>query len=290
MSNEKIDYTPRPARGRKARAAPAPVPPEEGDDRGVGDAPQPARREEQAPPAPRKRSAEQAVDYTPQPPRREPRPQAAREGGYAPRPARVVKKKRGPARSTPRFNVKSLLRSRALMVVAVVGGLLVLVVVPVVSELLGVFGSSANALVSQGNQYYDRGIQLWNQQDTAGAEAAFEQAISSYEQALAKSPEDAQVRTDMGTMYYYLGYLRDDAASVQKAIAAWNLALQYQPDKAETLYSLGQGYAWLGQVDQAIAAWQQVIAVAPGSEMATNAEQWIQEYSAPTPTPSTPND
>ena len=261
MSDEKLDYTPRPSRGRKAKPA-------------------------AAPPAPRKRTGDEATaDYAPRPARRESQPSRGTE--YTPRPARKAKK--GPASRRPkRIKLGSLVRSRTFLVIVGIIGLLVLVVVPVVAELLQARSADpAVTLVKEGDTYYDQGVQLLNQGDSQGAADAFERATGYYEQALAEDPQNVQVRTDMGTMYFYIGRLRGDTASVLQAIDVWNTVLQYQSDNLDALFDLGQGYAELGQVDQALAMWRRVIEVAPGSDIATSAGQMIQEYSVqPTPTPA----
>jgi tetratricopeptide (TPR) repeat protein len=130
-----------------------------------------------------------------------------------------------------------------------------------------------------GNYYYDQALRFWDSADYAGALTALQQAATSYEQALAQNPENAQVRTDLGAVYFYQSRLLSDNTLLQQAIATWEVALQYEPDKPETLFNMGLGYADLGDVDQAIALWQRVIEVAPGSDAAQSAERLIQEYS-----------
>jgi tetratricopeptide (TPR) repeat protein len=164
---------------------------------------------------------------------------------------------------------------------AIIGiiGLLVLVVVPVIATLTGGGSAPSGSPVDLGNYYYDQAINLWDAADYAGALDSLQQAATYYEQALTQTPENAQVRTDLGAVYFYQSRLLSDTVLLQQAIATWQVALEYEPDKPETLFNMGLGYADLGAVDQAIAFWQRVIEVAPGSDAAQSAEQLIQEYS-----------
>ena len=65
-----------------------------------------------------------------------------------------------------------------------------------------------DSLVKLGNVFYD------GQQ--------FPSAIQYYERALAIHPENADVRTDMGTAYWYSG-------NADKAVAAMETSLKYRP-------------------------------------------------------------
>lgn len=250
MSDEQYDYTPKPARGRKAKPASSAS-------------------------AVRKRKSEEATDYTPRPARRKRADRASRAGSKAKRSRR---KKR--ASRSKSFKIGSFLRSRAFMSVA---GILGLIVLLGGSLLVLLPGGGANAPsgspIEMGNYYYDQAIRLWDSADYDGALTALQEAATYYEQALAQTPEDAQVRTDLGAVYFYQSRLLSDNDLLQRAIETWQVALQYEPDKPEALFNMGLGYADLGEVDQAIALWQRVIEVSPGSDAAQSAERLIQEYS-----------
>jgi tetratricopeptide (TPR) repeat protein len=251
LSDENYDYAPKPGRGRKAKPT--------------------------ASPAPRKRAAAEEADYTPRPARRE---RTSRGSGQAASPAR---KKRRSSRSPQRLKLGSLLRSRAFVVVAGIIGLVVLVGASVLTVLWPpTTNTPSGSPVDQGNYYYDQALTLWDAGNYDGALTALRQAASYYEQALAQTPADAQVRTDLGAVYFYESRLLSDAALLQQAIDTWNVALQYEPDKVETIFNLGLGYAGLGEIDQAIAMWQRVINLAPDSDAAQSAMQLIQEYSGVT--------
>ncbi|MGZ4733008.1 MAG: tetratricopeptide repeat protein [Terriglobales bacterium] len=99
------------------------------------------------------------------------------------------------------------------------------------------------SLVKLGNLFYD------GQQ--------FPSAIQYYERALAIHPEDPDVRTDMGTAYWYTG-------NAEKALAAMEASLKYRPGHPQTLFNLGW-VRWQGKADPkgAIEAWQQLLKANP---------------------------
>lgn|GEM_PF-1839892 len=243
MSDEQYDYTPKPARGRKAKPTPAPA----------------ARRDEVAEMAPR--------------------PARRKESQPAGKP-RLPARKPAAARPAKKVKVGSLLRSRAFMAGVGIVGLLVLVVVPVIAELtMAGSGASSSSPADQGDYYYNKALESWDAGDYSGALTSLQQAAESYQKALAANPRDAAVLSYLGMVYFYQNRLVGDSALLQQAIEAWNLALEYEPDRPETLFNLGLGYADLGEVDRAIELWQRVIELAPGSPAAESAAELIQEYS-----------
>ena len=76
----------------------------------------------------------------------------------------------------------------------------------------------AATLVALGNLYYDR--------------KSWPEAIRYYQQSLDIRPDDADVRTDMGTAYYYSGF-------PDKALDQFNQVLKKSPNYANTLFNLG---------------------------------------------------
>ncbi len=218
----------------------------------------------------------ESFDYTPRPPkagRKQAQP-LGREAGYIPRPARRAPR---PARkSRGRF-----LGSKAFWRLAAVAGLILLVGVPVLADLMqGQVGGVADfdALVAQGNAYYDEGQRAWDQGNWDRAAQMFTEAASFYERALALRPADTDVRTDLGTVYYYRGVLEDNPSQVEKAVRTWQEALSYEPDKPQTLLNLGIGYNYLGRSEEAVAVWQRVLEVAPNSAYAQEAQRLIEQY------------
>lgn len=85
----------------------------------------------------------------------------------------------------------------------------------------------------------------------------FANAIPYYERALAIHPENVDVRTDMGTAYWYSG-------NADKALAEMQTSLKYQPGHPQTLFNLGW-VRWQGKADPkgAIAAWEQLLKLNP---------------------------
>jgi cytochrome c-type biogenesis protein CcmH/NrfG len=112
-----------------------------------------------------------------------------------------------------------------------------------------------DSLVKLGNLYYD------GQQ--------FASAIQYYERAVAIHPENPDVRTDMGTAYWYTG-------NADKAIAAMETSLKYRPGHPQTLFNLGW-VRWQGKADPngAVEAWQQLLKTNPDYPQRQQVEQYI---------------
>jgi len=112
-----------------------------------------------------------------------------------------------------------------------------------------------DSLVKLGNLFYD------GQQ--------FPSAIQYYERALAIHPENPDVRTDMGTAYWYTG-------NSEKALAAMETSLKYRPGHPQTLFNLGW-VRWQGKQDPkgAIEAWQQLLKANPDYPQKQQVEQYI---------------
>lgn len=110
-------------------------------------------------------------------------------------------------------------------------------------------------LVKLGNLYYD------GQQ--------FPNAIQYYERALAIHPDNPDVRTDMGTAYWYTG-------NAEKALTAMETSLKYRPGHPQTLFNLGW-VLWQGKQDPkgAIEAWQQLLKANPDYPQRQQVEQYI---------------
>jgi len=120
-----------------------------------------------------------------------------------------------------------------------------------------------DSLVKLGNLYYD------GQQ--------FPSAIQYYERALAIHPDNPDVRTDMGTAYWYTG-------NADQAVAAMETSLKYRPGHPQTLFNLGW-VRWQGKQDPkgAIEAWQQLLKANPDYPQRQQVEQYIakaKEHSA----------
>ncbi len=126
------------------------------------------------------------------------------------------------------------------------------------APLLEAVNKNANdfdSLVKLGNLYYD-GKQ-------------FPDAIRYYERALAIHPENPDVRTDMGTAYWYTG-------DAEKALGAMEISLKYRPGHPQTLFNLGW-VLWQGKQDPkgAIEAWQKLLKANPDYPQRQQVEQYI---------------
>ncbi len=112
-----------------------------------------------------------------------------------------------------------------------------------------------DSLVKLGDLYYD------GQQ--------FSNAIQYYERALAIHSENPDVRTDLGTAYWYTG-------NADKALAEMEISLKYNPDHPQTLFNLGW-IRWQGKADPngAIEAWQKLLKTHPDYPQKQQVEQYI---------------
>jgi cytochrome c-type biogenesis protein CcmH/NrfG len=97
----------------------------------------------------------------------------------------------------------------------------------------------------------------------------FPSAIQYYERALVIHPENPDVRTDMGTAYWYMG-------DAEKALASMETSLKYRPGHPQTLFNLGW-VRWQGKQDPkgAIEAWQQLLKANPDYPQRQQVEQYI---------------
>ena len=197
-----------------------------------------------------------------------------------PRPARRERPGRASPPSRPARKGR-FLGSKAFWRLAAVAGLIVLVGVPVLADLMqGQFGGIADfdSLVAQGNAYYDEALRAQDRNDWNRAAQMFAGAAQAYERALALRPADADVRTSLGTVYYYQGQLEGNSSLVERAVQTWQEALSYEPDRPQTLLNLGIGYIYLGRNEEALVAWKRVLEVAPDSTYARQAQDLLEKY------------
>ena len=112
-----------------------------------------------------------------------------------------------------------------------------------------------DSLVKLGNLFYD------GQQ--------FSGAIQYYERALVIHPENPDVRTDMGTAYFYTG-------NSDRAISELQKSWKYRPGHPQTLFNLGW-VRWQGKQDPkgASDAWQQLLKDNPDYPQRQQVEQYI---------------
>jgi len=126
------------------------------------------------------------------------------------------------------------------------------------APLLEIVSKSPNdydSLVKLGDLFYD-GKQ-------------FTSAIGYYERALVIHPDNPDVRTDMGTAYWYNG-------DAERAIAELQTSLKYRPGHPQTLFNLGW-VRWQGKADPkgAVEAWEQLLKANPEYPQRQQVEQYI---------------
>jgi len=112
-----------------------------------------------------------------------------------------------------------------------------------------------DSLVKLGDLYYDA--------------RQFPSAIQYYGRALAIHPESPDVRTDMGTAYWYAG-------NADRALAEMETALQYRPGHPQSLFNLGW-IKWQGKADAkgAVEVWQKLLKTNPDYPQRDQVEKYI---------------
>jgi tetratricopeptide (TPR) repeat protein len=98
-------------------------------------------------------------------------------------------------------------------------------------------------LAQAGNLYYDA--------------QQYQQAIDYYQRVLNIQPKNPDVRTDLGTAYFYLG-------DSDRALREFDTTLKNAPNHANTLFNMGM-VKWQGKMDVngAVAAWQKLLDTNP---------------------------
>jgi len=97
----------------------------------------------------------------------------------------------------------------------------------------------------------------------------YQTAIQYYERALAIHPDNPDVRTDMGTAYWYTG-------NADKAIAEMETSLKYRAGHPQSLFNLGW-VRWQGKGDAkgAVDAWEKLLKANPNYPQKEQVEQYI---------------
>jgi tetratricopeptide (TPR) repeat protein len=104
-----------------------------------------------------------------------------------------------------------------------------------------------------------------------------QKAIEAYGRALELQPNDADVLTDQGVMYR-------DVGQFDKAIANFQRANKANPQHVQSLFNMGVVYAHdMNLPAKAEEAWKKVIALAPQSEQAQQAQRALQQLRAAPP-------
>ena len=84
----------------------------------------------------------------------------------------------------------------------------------------------------------------------------FDEAVASYQKALAIKPDYAEAHSNLGLSLKDLEWLDEAAASCRKA-------LTIKPDLAEAHNNLGNVLRCLGELDEAIMSYQKALAIRP---------------------------
>ncbi len=102
----------------------------------------------------------------------------------------------------------------------------------------------------------------------------FEEAVPWYEAVLELDPGQIDVSTDLGLAYYYL-------EDTERALAQFDRSFDIDPEHPKTFLSLGMVRAFGNRdLDGAMAAWEEVVRVAPGSSEALAATEALQSLRA----------
>ncbi len=116
--------------------------------------------------------------------------------------------------------------------------------------------NDVQTLIQQGNGYMDSRRYL--------------DAAKSYAQALAITPENADVLIDLGTCYRKMG-------RPEKAVHAYRKALNLQPDHPNGLANLGVVLAYdLKDLNGAVVVWEKFLSQYPNHQMAASIRQEVQ--------------
>lgn len=111
--------------------------------------------------------------------------------------------------------------------------------------------------------YLSQGIALLEQNDVAGALSAFERAAD-------KDPQNAQA-------LFYLGVAHQELAQYPQAAAAYERTLDLLPDLAEARWNLALTYVNLNDLEAALEQFRAYLELAPESENAAQVRSWIRQ-------------
>lgn len=112
-------------------------------------------------------------------------------------------------------------------------------------------------VVGLGNGFFDTG--------------KFEKAEKWYELALAKKPDDVNVRTDLG-----ITFVEREKPDLDRAVKEFQTSLQTNPRHAPTLYNLGVAYYKSGNLPEAQRVLTQLEAVNPQGQLGDRLKQILE--------------
>jgi Flp pilus assembly protein TadD len=105
-------------------------------------------------------------------------------------------------------------------------------------------------------QYSQAGDQEAMQEEVRLANDEFGQAVTMFEELLAREPEHVSAMVNLGAVYYNLGDL-------DQAIAQYERALELEPDDAGIHSNLAAAHFQNGTLDQALSEYQQAVELDP---------------------------
>jgi tetratricopeptide (TPR) repeat protein len=91
----------------------------------------------------------------------------------------------------------------------------------------------------------------------------YDEAIATYDLALAIKPDDGEAWNSRGNALFNLGRL-------DEAIVSFDKALEIKPDKDEAWYNRGVALGDLGRLDEAISSYEQALEIKPDAHQAWN--------------------
>ncbi len=128
-----------------------------------------------------------------------------------------------------------------------------------------------------GNLYYDLALAHDRVTDVANAQEAWGRAARHYEAARELGVNDADMLTDLGTVYYRMN-------QPERAIETYDASLALNPRNANTWMNLGVVKRQaLNDIPGAIAAWQEYLRLDPVSANADRVRMWLAQVSGSVP-------
>jgi len=112
------------------------------------------------------------------------------------------------------------------------------------------------------------------------AEQNFAKAREQFEKALAKTPNDPQLQSDLGATFLELGQSTRDGAYLAQSLQYLDRALQLNPSLPEALFNRALVYEQMRLLPQAKDAWRQYLQIDSTSPWAKEAERHLKELEA----------
>lgn len=131
--------------------------------------------------------------------------------------------------------------------------------------------SDTTSWVNLGNTYSDWGLYLAIQKkDNRQAAEKWQKAANAYQKALKLNPSNLEVRTDLGSVYYYLG-------DFQLAMKHFEEVLSREPTMPQALFNMGLAARANEENQKAINYFEKFIEYYPDNPNTENAKKIIEE-------------